>query len=47
MFELLDRRGSTLVLITHDAELAGRCDRVVRMQDGRVQEGQNQVGAVR
>jgi putative ABC transport system ATP-binding protein len=36
MFELLDRRGSTLVLITHDAELAGRCDRVVRMQDGRV-----------
>ena len=36
MFELLDRRGSTLVLITHDAELAGRCDRVVRMQDGKV-----------
>jgi putative ABC transport system ATP-binding protein len=36
MFELLGRRGSTLVLITHDAELAGRCDRVVRMQDGRV-----------
>jgi putative ABC transport system ATP-binding protein len=39
MFELLDRRGSTLVLITHDAELAGRCDRVLRMQDGRMLDG--------
>jgi putative ABC transport system ATP-binding protein len=47
MFELLDRRGSTLVLITHDAELAGRCDRVVRMQDGRVQDGQTPASAAR
>ncbi len=36
MFDLVGRRGATLVLITHDAELARRCDRVVRMQDGRV-----------
>jgi putative ABC transport system ATP-binding protein len=34
MFDMLDRRGSTLVMITHDGELAARCDRVVRMQDG-------------
>ncbi len=40
VMELLFRRaaetGSTLLLITHDAELAGRCDRVIRMKDGRV-----------
>jgi putative ABC transport system ATP-binding protein len=34
---LLDRRaesGATLLVITHDAELAARCDRVVTMADG-------------
>jgi putative ABC transport system ATP-binding protein len=24
------------VLITHDAELAGRCERIARMKDGRI-----------
>lgn len=34
MFDLHDRRGTTLVLITHDNELAEMCDRVVRLKDG-------------
>jgi putative ABC transport system ATP-binding protein len=34
MFELHDRRGATLVLITHDQDLAHRCDRVVHLRDG-------------
>ncbi|MBI3452327.1 MAG: ABC transporter ATP-binding protein [Rhodospirillales bacterium] len=38
MFDLAERRRSTLVLITHDAELARRCDRIVRMHDGRILE---------
>ncbi len=31
--------GATLVLVTHDAGLAGRCGRVVHMRDGRVTDG--------
>lgn len=34
MFDLSRRRGATLMLITHDRELAARCDRIVRLEDG-------------
>ena len=34
LFELQRRRQSTLLLVTHDATLAQRCNRVVRMHDG-------------
>ncbi|MEZ6017356.1 MAG: ABC transporter ATP-binding protein [Planctomycetota bacterium] len=30
------RRGTSLLLVTHDERLAHRCQRIVRMQDGRV-----------
>ncbi|MCC6002587.1 MAG: ATP-binding cassette domain-containing protein [Pararhodobacter sp.] len=36
LFGLRDRHGATLVLVTHAPELAARCDRVVRLQDGRI-----------
>jgi len=36
MFDLAGRRGTTLMLITHDPALAGRCGRLVRLLDGRV-----------
>ncbi len=36
LFGLRDRHGATLVLVTHAPELAARCDRVVRLEDGRV-----------
>ena len=38
LFDLAERRGTTLVLITHDPALAGRCDRTVRVMDGRIAE---------
>ena len=39
LLELVRSRGRTLVLATHDPELAGRCDRTVRMRDGRIEGG--------
>ncbi len=39
LFDLRDRHGATLVLVTHAPDLAARCDRVVRLSDGRIAEG--------
>jgi putative ABC transport system ATP-binding protein len=36
LFGLRDRHGSTLVLVTHAPELAARCDREIRLRDGRI-----------
>jgi putative ABC transport system ATP-binding protein len=36
IFSLHRRMGTTLILITHDAALAKRCERVVAMKDGRI-----------
>jgi putative ABC transport system ATP-binding protein len=36
LFGLRDRHGSTLVLVTHAPDLAARCDRMIRLQDGRI-----------
>ena len=36
LFDLHDRSGTTLVLISHDPKLAARCDRIVTLTDGRI-----------
>ncbi|MFN3662995.1 ABC transporter ATP-binding protein [Yoonia sp.] len=36
LFDLRDRHGATLIMVTHANELAARCDRVVHLRDGRV-----------
>jgi len=36
LFDLNRQKGITLVIVTHDADLAAKCDRVIEMKDGRV-----------
>ena len=36
MFALRRERGATLVLVTHDATLAARCDRTIRIRSGEI-----------
>jgi putative ABC transport system ATP-binding protein len=38
LFGLRDRHGATLVLVTHAPELAARCDRIIHLRDGRLEE---------
>lgn len=37
LFELKERRGATLVLVTHDPGLAARCDRTIRLRSGMIE----------
>ncbi len=39
LFDLHERRATTLVLISHDEKLAARCDRIVTLEDGRIRNG--------
>jgi len=45
LFGLNERYGSTLVLVTHASELAERCNRVIRLADGRIGEDMLQEAA--
>ncbi len=38
MFDLNAEQGTTLVLVTHDEALARRCDRVLKLREGRLAE---------
>ncbi|MGR3529403.1 MAG: ABC transporter, partial [Sulfitobacter sp.] len=36
LFDLRQKHGATLVLVTHADDLAARCDRVITLTDGRI-----------
>jgi len=38
LFEALNQRGVTVLLVTHEAEIAARCQRIIRLRDGRIVE---------
>jgi len=38
MFSLREQQGSAVVLVTHDSSLAARCDRTLRMGNGRLEQ---------
>lgn len=37
IFQRLHRQGKTVVMVTHELEIALHCDRIIRFKDGRVQ----------
>jgi putative ABC transport system ATP-binding protein len=42
LFGLRDRHEATLVMVTHSPELAARCSRVIRLNDGQIDQSQDQ-----
>jgi len=42
LFDLNRQKGITLVIVTHDGDLAARCSRIVEMKDGRIISGGEQ-----
>jgi putative ABC transport system ATP-binding protein len=38
LLDLRERRGMTILLATHEQHIAARCDRLVRLTDGRLVE---------
>ncbi|MCL5255951.1 MAG: ATP-binding cassette domain-containing protein, partial [Gammaproteobacteria bacterium] len=38
LFELNREFGTTLIMVTHDEKLAQKCDRILRIEDGRILE---------
>ncbi|MFC0037297.1 ATP-binding cassette domain-containing protein [Actinomadura rayongensis] len=47
LFDGLNRAGRTLVIITHEADVAAHAQRIVRLVDGRIVEDRRVAGAVR
>ena len=39
LFESINSSGVTLVIVTHSAQVAGRCHRTIDVQDGRLVSG--------
>ena len=42
LFDELHREGHTLIVVTHEAEIAAHCERVVEMRDGKVATDKSQ-----
>ena len=40
LFDLKDEVGSTMIIVTHSDELAGKCDRQIYISDGHLRNGQ-------
>lgn len=36
VFRNLNKNGTTVIIITHDMEVAGMCDRIIEISDGKI-----------
>ena len=41
LFQLNEEAGTTLIIVTHDIELAQKTDRILRLKGGRIEESYN------
>jgi predicted ABC-type transport system involved in lysophospholipase L1 biosynthesis ATPase subunit len=46
LFDELHRSGRTIVLITHEGDVALRAERIVRLRDGRIEMDRDQAEAL-
>ena len=44
LFDLNKKLGTTIVIVTHDEDLAQRCQKIIRLHDGTVQAGNAKKG---
>jgi putative ABC transport system ATP-binding protein len=47
LFTLNKKQGITLIIVTHDADLASRCDRQIHLKDGRIESTKASAGRPR
>ncbi|MET0329229.1 MAG: ABC transporter ATP-binding protein [Luteimonas sp.] len=47
LFDALHDEGQTIILVTHETEIADHCRRSIRLVDGRIAEDRRQPGAGR
>ena len=46
LFELLHGQGNTIVLVTHEADLASHAQRVIHLLDGQIERDESPTPAV-
>jgi putative ABC transport system ATP-binding protein len=49
LFQELNDQGKTIIIVTHEAEIAQHCRRVIRFRDGRIEKDEvvdDQVNAI-
>ena len=36
LFKSLNKEGKTIIIVTHDPEIAQQCDRIIEISDGKI-----------
>jgi len=47
LIDQLHGQGQTIIMVTHEPDIAAHCDRIIYLQDGKIDSDQQQTGVVR